>query len=95
MNELKEWAELVVIPDGLNLREPGSLHQKRIRKIQSLVLEARVNPSQTIVDELKTLKPLSCLGLTPYVSYCRYLQYAISKLDIHKHEGKTESIKGE
>ena len=32
MNELKEWAELVVIPDGLNLREPGSLHQKRITK---------------------------------------------------------------
>ena len=40
MNELKEWAELVVIPDGLKLRELGSLHQKRIRKIQSLVLEA-------------------------------------------------------
>ena len=89
MNGLKEWAELVVIPDGLNLREPGSLHQKRIRLIQSLVLDARVNHSQPIVDELKNLKPLSCLGLTPYVSYCRYLQYAISKLDIHKHEGKT------
>ena len=95
MNGLKEWADLVVIPDGLNLREPGSLHQKRIRLIQLLVLEARVNPSQTIVDELKNFKPLSCLGLTPYVSYCRYLQYAISKLDIQKNEGKTESIKGE
>ena len=89
MNGLKEWADLVMIPGGLNLREPGSKHQKRIRVIQSLVLEARVNPSQTIVDELKNLKPLSCLGLTPCVSYCRYLQYAITQLDIHSYEGKT------
>ena len=89
-DKIRDWADLVVIPDGLNLREPGSKHQKRIRLIQLLVLEARVIPSQSIVDKLKSLKPLSCLGLTPYVSYCRYLQYAITQLDIHKHEGKTD-----
>jgi len=26
--DLATWAELVVIPDGLKLREPGSKHQK-------------------------------------------------------------------
>ena len=87
-DKIRDWADLVVIPDGLNLREPGSKHQKRIRLIQLLVLEARVIPSQSIVDKLKSLKPLSCLGLTPCVSYCRYLQYAITQLDIRKREGK-------
>jgi len=89
-DELKRWAELVVIPDGLELREPGSKHQKHIKRIQSLVMEARVNPSKEVYEKLKNVDPIGCNGLSPYVSYCRYLQYAISKLDIHKHEGKME-----
>jgi len=87
MSGLKEWADLVVIPDGLNLREPGSKHQKHIRLIQLLVLEARVNPSKEVYEQLKNVNPIDCNGLSPYVSYCRYLQYAISKLDIHFNGG--------
>ena len=90
MIELKEWADLVVIPDGLDLREPGSKHQKHIKRIQSLVMEARVNPSQEVYEQLKNVESIGCNGLSPYVSYCRYLQYAISKLDIHFNEGKLE-----
>ena len=93
-DELKEWAELVVIPDGLNLREPGSKHQKHIRLIQLLVLEARVNPSKEVYDSLKNTYhaecSTSCKGTSDFVSYCRYLQHAVSLLDIHFNEGKTE-----
>jgi len=89
-DELKRWAELVVIPDGLNLREPGSKHQKHIRLIQLLVLEARVNPSKEVYEKLKNVISIDCNGLSPHVSYCRYLQYAIKQLDIHFNEGKTE-----
>jgi len=88
--DLATWAELVVIPDGLKLREPGSKHQKHIRLIQSLVMEARVNPSKDVYDSLKNVKSIECKGLSPHISYCRYLQYAISKLDIHFNEGKME-----
>jgi len=90
MIELKEWADLVVIPDGLDLREPGSKHQKHIKRIQSLVMEARVNPSQEVYEQLKNVESIGCNGLSPYVSYCRYLQYAIKQLDIHFNEGSME-----
>ena len=60
--DLATWAELVVIPDGLKLREPGSKHQKHIRLIQSLVMEARVNPSKDVYDSLKNVKSIECKG---------------------------------
>jgi len=45
---LKEWADLVSIRDDLKLRFPGSKHQKQIRTIHDLVMEARVNPSERV-----------------------------------------------
>ena len=85
---LKEWADLVSIQDELKLRFPGSKHQKQIRTIHDLVMEARVNPSEKVRDELLTLKMIPCRGKSKYVSYCRYLQYSINVL---RNEGKTEN----
>jgi len=80
MNSLQKWADLVSLQDELKLRSPGSKHQKQIRTIHDLILEARVNPSERVSDELKTLKMVPCRGKSAYVVYCRYLQYAINVL---------------
>ncbi len=85
---LKEWADLVSIRDDLKLRFPGSKHQKQIRTIHDLVMEARVNPSERVSNELKTLKMIPCRGKSKYVAYCRYLQYSINVL---RNEGKMEN----
>jgi len=77
---LQEWAELVAVQDTIKLRKPGSKHQKQIRTIHDLVLEARVNPSESVSETLKTLKMVPCNGKSDYVVYCRYLQYTISVL---------------
>ena len=84
---LQEWAELISIQDDLKLRKPGSKHQKQIRMIHDLVLESRVNPSESVSETLKNLKMVPCSGTSDYVVYCRYLQYTISVL---RNEGKTE-----
>ena len=83
---LKEWADLVSIRDDLKLRFPGSKHQKQIRTIHDLVMEARVNPSERVSGDLLGLKMIPCRGKSKYVAYCRYLQYSINIL---KDEGKT------
>ena len=92
-DKLREWAELVYLYPELKIREPGSKPQKQIRLIQSLVTEARVNPSKEVYDSLKNTYhaecSTSCKGTSTFVSYCRYLQHTISKLDIHFNEGKT------
>ena len=90
MIELKRWADGVEFREDLSPRDPGSKHQKQILLIQDLVTEARVNPSQEVYEKLKNVNPIGCNGLSPHVSYCRYLQYAISQLNIHFNEGKTE-----
>ena len=90
MNGLKEWADGVEFREDLLPRDPGSKHQKQILLIQDLVTEARVNPSQDVYEKLKNVISIDCNGLSPHVSYCRYLQYAIKQLDIHFNEGKTE-----
>lgn len=45
MKDLQKWAGEIAIQDDLKLRFPGSKHQKQIRTIHSLVIEARVKPS--------------------------------------------------
>jgi len=84
---LKEWADLVSIRDDLKLRFPGSKHQKQIRTIHDLVMEARVNPSERVSGDLLGLKMIPCRGKSKYVAYCRYLQYSINVL---RNEGKLE-----
>jgi len=86
MKNLQKWADLVAIQDDLKLRNPGSKHQKQIRTIHSLVIEARVKPSKKVRDELLNLKTVPCRGKYEYVAYCRYLQYSINVL---RNEGKT------
>ena len=84
---LQEWAELVAVQDTIKLRSPGSKHQKQRRTIHDLVLEARVNPSESVSETLLNLKMVPCNGVSDYVVYCRYLQYTISVL---RNEGKME-----
>ncbi len=84
---LKEWADIVSIQDELKLRFPGSKHQKQIRTIHDLVMEARVNPSERVSGDLLGLKMIPCRGKSKYVAYCRYLQYMINVL---RNEGKME-----
>ncbi len=86
---LKEWADLVSIQDDLKLRFPGSKHQKQIRTIHDLVMEARVNPSERVSGDLLGLKMIPCRGKSKYVAYCRYLQYMINVL---RNEGSMETI---
>jgi len=85
---LKEWADIVSIQDELKLRFPGSKHQKQIRTIHDLVMEARVNPSERVSGDLLGLKMIPCRGKSKYVAYCRYLQYMINVL---RNEGKMEN----
>lgn len=82
--DLKAWSELVAIKEDMKLRLPGSKHQKQIRAIHSLVQEARVNPSENVLESLKNLKMIPCFGKSDFVVYCRYLQHCI---DILRNEG--------
>jgi len=92
INKLQKWAELVAIQDDIRLRNPGSKHQKQIRLIQDLVQEAKVNPSESVLEKIREVKPVSCLGQSPYVAYCRYLQYTAVQLEnVLKDEGKMEN----
>ena len=61
--DLATWAELVYLRSDLKIREPGSKPQKQIRLIQSLVTEARVNPSKDVYDSLKNTHHAECLSL--------------------------------
>jgi len=91
MNSLQKWAGLVAIQDDLRLRFPGSKHQKQIRLLHDLIAEARVNPSESVLEKIHEVKPVSCLGQTPYVAYCRYLQYTLTQLEnVLKGEGTTD-----
>ena len=87
MKDLQKWAGEIAIQDDLKLRFPGSKHQKQIRIIHTLVMEARVNPSEKVSEDLKALKMIPCRGKSDYVAYCRDLQHMINVL---RNEGKTE-----
>ena len=87
--KLREWAELVEIKEDLKLRHPASKHQAQVKLILEKVKVARENPSLEVYNELRSIKFVSCIGQTPYVAYCRYLQHCVNMLDniVHKDEG--------
>ena len=89
--KLREWAELVEIKD-LPIRDPPSKHQEQVKLILEKVKVAMENPSLEVYNELRSIKFIACIGQTPYVAYCRYLQHCVNLLDniVHKDEGKQE-----
>ena len=91
--ELKQWAELIYIPEKLELRTPGSKHQRKIAEILDLISLAKGKPSNEVYERLVNVHQVKCPTTeSDPVNYCRYLQVC---LDILKNEGSTESIKGE
>ena len=93
--KLRYWAELIYIPDNLNLREPpgDSTHQRKIREILELVREARENPTVDVYERLRSVRSIKCPDdKGDYVHYCKYLLYVVSQLDkfVHKDEGVVE-----
>jgi len=92
--KLRYWAELIYIPEKLNLREPtSSKHQEKIREILTLVREARENPSIEVYERLRSVRPIRCPDHIPgFVNYCKYLLYVVDKIDniVLKDEGVVE-----
>jgi len=92
--KLRYWAELIYIPEKLSLRDPkGSVHQKKIKEILSLVREARENPTVEVYEKLQGVRPIPCPDhIEGFVNYCKYLLYCIEQLDniVHKDEGAME-----
>jgi len=93
--KLRYWAELIYIPDNLNLREPpgDSVHQKKITEILDLVREARESPTVSVYERLRSVRPIPCPDhIKGFVNYCKYLLYCVDKLDniVLKDEGSME-----
>jgi len=86
--KLHYWAQLIYIPDDLNLREsPGdSVHQRKIREILGLVREASENPTVDVYERLRSVRPIPCPdNIKGFVNYCKYLLYCVDKLNIFVH----------
>ena len=60
--KLRYWAELIYIPDDLNLRgHPGdSVHQKKIKEILALVREVRETPTVEVYERLRSERSIPC-----------------------------------
>lgn len=82
--KLRYWAQLIYIPDDLNLRAPpgNSNHQKKIKEILDLVGETRENPTVDVYERLRSVRPIPCPdNINGFVNYCKYLLYCVGKLD--------------
>ena len=88
--DLKAWAELIYIPEKLNLRRTGSKHQRKIREILYLVDQAKDHPRDDVFLALGHVKIINCPDdAGDYVDYCKYLQHCVNVL---KDEGITELL---
>ena len=82
------WAELIYVPEKMNLRTPGSKHQKKIREILYLVGLVKDHPNDSIYDKLMNIPHINCpKSESDPVNYCRYLQVC---LNILRCEGMKE-----
>ena len=90
--KLRYWAQLIYIPDNLNLRDPpgDSIHQRKIREILELVREASENPTVDVYECLRSVQPITCPDhIKGFVNYCKYLLYVVGKIDsfVREDEG--------
>ena len=78
-----KWIHLVYRDENIPMRTPPSKHQAKILEILEKIDLAKSG----IMVPLLEVEPISCIGESFTVSYCRYLQYMITVL---KDEGKQE-----
>ena len=78
--DIDTWANLIHVPEKMNLRTPGSKHQKKIREILYVVGLAKDHPKESLKEKLFKIEQIPCEGDSRFVAYCRYLQATINVL---------------
>lgn len=79
-----KWYHLVYINTDIPIRNPPSKHQAKIQEIFDQISYAQ---ETGVMVPLLEIEPISCIGESEIVAYCRYLQYMIRVL---KDEGLKE-----
>ena len=80
-DKLRKWAEQIELMSDDKLREPtSSLHQRKIKEIQNLVIQAKTKPSSEVYRKLKHVTLIPCYGASLYVSKCRDLQNSVNEI---------------
>ena len=75
-----KWIHLLYLDEEVPIRDPPSKHQAKIVEILDKIEMAKSG----VMVPLLEVKPISCIGETEAVVYCRYLQYMVTVL---KDEG--------
>jgi NaMN:DMB phosphoribosyltransferase len=74
--DFAKWYHLLYINADIPIRNPPSKHQAKVAEVLDKIEMAKSGD----MDPLLCIQPVSCIGDTEIVSYCRYLQYMITVL---------------